>query len=267
VLWSSEGGVSDAHRLADCEAVVHLAGENIAGGLRWTRAKKQRILASRVDATRRLVETLARLPHPPHTFVCASAVGIYGDRGDEILTEASPPAESGFLPMVSMAWEREAARAADAGMRVAMLRFGIVLGSDGGALAKMLPLFRWGLGGRLGSGAQWWSWITLGDAVRAIGHILADAHLAGPVNICAPAPVTNAVFTRELSRALRRPALFHVPAFALNALMGELARETLLASARAVPEKLAHSGFEFADAELDLALARVLGQGQASRGT
>lgn len=237
------------------EAIVHLAGEPVAQ--RWTAAAKRRIRSSRVEGTRRLVEAMRSLSRPPATLVCASAIGIYGPRGDEILDEQSRPGE-GFLASVCIEWENEAEKAVDLGVRAVKLRSGIVLGPDGGALAKMLPAFRMGLGGRLGSGDQWMSWIHAGDLIALIRYAIDFPALSGPVNATAPNPVTNAVFTESLAAALGRPALLPVPAFALRWLYGEMS-EVLLASQRVVPAAAEAGGFRFRYPQLGLALGSLLG--------
>src|ERR1039458_8975269 len=203
----------------ECDVVIHLAGERVAQ--RWTAEAKRRIRESRVAGTRNLVEALGTLPHRPEVLICASAIGYYGSRGDEILTESSSPG-SGFLPEVCVAWEREAQAAEAFGMRVVRVRTGLVLAAGGGALVRMLPPFRMGVGGRLGSGQQWMSWIHLEDLV-GLFQFAVERQVRGPLNAVAPHPVTNSDFTRELARALRRPALFPVPGFALRLLFGEMA--------------------------------------------
>ena len=255
--WTPATGEVDAAALGAVDAVVHLAGENVAGG-RWTDARKQRIHESRGPATARLCETLAALPEPPKVLVSASATGIYGDRGEELLDETSGPAEaSDFLTRVALEWEAATRPLEDAGARVVHLRIGIVLDRAGGALAKMLPPFRLGLGGRLGDGKHWMSWITLHDLVRAISWALEDDSLRGPVLAVSPSPVTNADFTRALGAALRRPTIFPVPGFALRLLFGEFAG-VLLGSQRARPQRLLDAGFRFEHAELDAALRAAL---------
>lgn len=247
VGWSLPPGI---------EAVVHLAGENIAAG-RWTPAQKARIRDSRVHGTHLVSETLARMPAPPRVLVCASAVGVYGHRGDEVLTEESRPG-TGFLAEVGQAWEQAAEPARHAGIRVVSLRFGMVLSPRGGALAKMLPPFRLGLGGPIGSGRQYWSWVTLEDVVEVIRYALATEALRGPVNTVAPQSVTNREFARALGRALRRPAIIPMPAFAARLLLGEMADELLLASTRVQPARLQAAGYRFRDPELEPALRRLL---------
>jgi uncharacterized protein (TIGR01777 family) len=229
ILWDPVGGTIEAHKLERIDAVVHLAGENIAGA-RWTEKQRRRIRESRVRGTRLIAETLARLERPPRVLVSASAIGFYGDRGHEPLDETSPPG-SGFLAEVCQEWEAAAAPAAEAGLRLVLPRIGIVLSREGGALVKMLPVFRLGLGGRVGDGRQYMSWITLDDLVAAIDHALLDPELQGPVNVVAPAPATNAELTRALGAVLGRPTLVPVPAPAIGLLMGEMGRELLLAGA------------------------------------
>jgi len=248
--------VSRPEELEGCSAAIHLAGANIAGR-RWTAAYKRELAASRIDSTRALAGLLAGLRTPPRTLIVASAIGIYGDRGDERLDESSAPG-AGFLADVCVAWEKAAKPARDAGIRVVHARFGVVLGNGPGALGKMLPLFRLGLGGRLGSGRQWMSWMSLDDAIGAILFALERTELAGPVNITAPNPVTNAEFTQALAKQLHRPALLPAPAFALKLALGEMAEEALLASVRVVPAKLVAAGFRFAHPALAEALAAAI---------
>ena len=255
VRWNPETGTIYTDGLAGVDAVVHLAGENIAGG-RWTAKRKARIRDSRVKGTRLLSQTLARLDPKPKVLVCPSGAGYYGDRGDEVLREKSGPG-SDFLAGIVQDWEAAASPAAKAGIRVVNLRFGLVLGSGGGALAKMLMPFKLGLGGRLGSGKQYVSWISLDDALRAYHHALITEALGGPVNTAAPAPVTNAEFTRTLGRALKRPTLLPLPSFALRVLFGELA-DTLLFSTRMESPKLQNSGFQFHHPDLKTAFTAVL---------
>jgi uncharacterized protein (TIGR01777 family) len=254
VSWNPARGVDDTSALEGATAAIHFGGEGLASG-RWTAARKRRLRESRIGSTRMLAETLARLDAPPATFLTASAVGWYGSRGDERLDESSS-AGTGFLAELCREWEEAAAPAREAGIRWAALRFGVVLGR-GGALAKMLPAFRLGLGAVLGDGRQFMSWIELGDAVAAVLHVL-DSELEGPLNVVAPAAVTNREFTRALSRALGRPAFLMAPKFALKPL-GEMARETLLASQRVAPKRLSESGFEFRFREPETALRHVLG--------
>lgn len=255
IEWRPDGGYIDAAKLAGTDMVVHLAGENIAQ--RWTPERRRRIRASRDDATRLLAQALAALPTPPRVLVSASAVGIYGDRGDEVLDESSATG-SGFLAEIGAAWEAATEPARAAGVRVVTIRLGVVLSPNGGMLAKMLPPFRLGVGGRLGSGRQWVSWISLPDVLGAICHALGDDALAGPVNVCTPNPVTNAELTRILAGILGRPALFPVPALVLRAVFGDMADETILASQRVRPSKLMARGFEFEWPTLEGALRAML---------
>ena len=242
-----------AESLREADAIIHLAGEPVAQ--RWTAAAKQRILDSRVVGTRNLVEALAALPRRPEALICASAIGYYGSRGDEILTESSAPG-SGFLPEVCVAWEREAQAAEAFGIRVVRVRTGLVLDANGGALVRMLPPFRMGLGGRLGSGRQWMSWIHLED-LAALFQFAVESQVRGPLNAVAPNPVTNSDFTRELAHALRRPAVFPVPEFALKLLIGEMA-DVLLASQRVAPAAAEAAGFRFRFPQLAPALESLL---------
>lgn len=242
--------------LAGHDAVVHLAGENIASG-RWTPEKKARIRDSRVQLTKRLCETIAKLTPPPRVVICASAVGYYGNRGDEVLREESA-AGGDFLAEVCRDWEAATQPAANAGIRVVNLRFGVVLSATGGALAKMLMPFRLGLGGVIGNGRQWMSWITLDDAVGAISRALTDESLRGPVNTVAPQPVTNREFVKTLGRVLHRPAVFPLPAFAARLALGEMADALLLSSQRVEPAKLVASGYRFHFPELHGALQHLL---------
>jgi len=237
------------------DAVIHLSGESVAG--RWTAEKKRRIRESRVVGTNNLSRALAKAERPPRTFICASAIGFYGDRGDEVLTEESPPG-TGFLPEVCREWEAATDPTGRVGTRTVNLRFGIVLSPYGGALKEMLPPFRLGLGGRIGSGRQWYSWIHIGDAVSAVMHILQEESFRGPINMTAPTPVTNAEFTKTLGSTLQRPAVFAVPKFAAKLAFGEFAEEGLLASARVIPRKLRDSGFEFRYPELSAALVDLI---------
>ncbi len=260
IRWDPAASGLDPAPFEGVDAVVHLAGENLAGGP-WTSARKRRIRESRVHGTELLARTLAALGRPPRVLVCASAVGIYGSRGDEILDDESPPAPRGdFLADVVREWEAAAAPARAAGIRVAQPRFGVVLSPAGGALAKMLPVFRIGLGGPVGGRRQWLSWISIDDAIGAIHHALFTEELAGPFNAVSPTPVTNAEFARTLARVLGRPAVLPVPAALLTALFGEMARATLLASIRALPRRLERSGYRFRHPALEPALRHLLGR-------
>jgi hypothetical protein len=240
------------------DVVIHLSGENVAG--RWTAEKKRKIRESRVVSTRNLAWAMARAEAPPQTFICASAIGYYGNRGDEILTEDSAPG-TGFLPDVCREWEA-ATHVGIAGIRVVNLRFGIVLSKDGGALKEMLRPFRFGLGGRVGSGRQWWSWIHIDDVIAAVLHCLpagrVGTFVSGPVNVVAPNPVTNAEFTRALASVMKRPAVLAVPGFAVKLAFGEFAEEGILSSARVMPKKLEESGFQFRYPELGATLEELL---------
>jgi uncharacterized protein (TIGR01777 family) len=258
--WEPEMGEIDAVGLEGLDAVVHLAGENIASG-RWTAARKAAIRDSRVKGTRLLCDTLAGLARPPKTLVCASAVGIYGDRGEDVLTEESPAAE-GFLPGVCREWEAATGAAARKGIRVVALRIGMVLSPKGGALPRMLPLFRGGLGGVIGSGRQYVSWVALDDLPLILLHALQCGALSGPVNAVAPRPVTNREFTEALGKVLSRPTPLPVPAFALRLAVGrEMADALLLASARVVPRRLEETGYSFRYPELEGALRHLLAKG------
>jgi len=263
--WDPESGALEPSALAGADAVVHLAGESVAGG-RWTEAKKRRIRSTRVDVTRRLAEALPRLERPPRLLVSASAVGYYGDRGSEILREDSSPGP-GFLAEVCREWEAATDPAARAGIRVVRLRIGMVLSRRGGALGAMLTPFRLGAGGPVGSGVQWVSWIAIDDLVGAILHALATESLAGPVNAVAPEPVTNRELARTLGRVLRRPALLPLPAVAARLLFGQMADELLLASARVEPARLRATGFTFRHARLEDALRHELGRPHGTRPT
>ena len=255
VRWDPESGSVDAAGLEGMDAVVHLAGENIASG-RWTAERKARIRDSRVTGTRILCEALAGLAQPPKVLVSASAIGYYGDRGDELLREERAPG-SGFLPDVCRAWEAATQPAEQKGIRVTPLRTGVVLSPHGGALAKMLLPFKWGLGGVIGSGTQYMSWISLDDVVGAIHHALTTDALRGPVNIVAPHPVTNSVFTKTLGQVLGRPTLLPMPAFAARLAFGEMADALLLASARVEPARLTASKYAFRYPQLRCAAAFV----------
>jgi uncharacterized protein (TIGR01777 family) len=254
--WDVDRGEIDAAALEGVDAVVHLAGEGIAEK-RWSDEQRRRVLESRSKGTALLAGALAGLTTKPSVLLSGSAVGFYGDRGDEVLTEASPPG-TGFLAEVGLAWEAATAPAADAGIRVAHLRTGIVLDRRGGALAKMLPLFRFGLGGKMGNGRQWWSWITLADEIGAIRFLL-DHDVAGAVNLTAPEPATNAELAKAIGRAMHRPSFVPVPKFGPKLLLGrELADALLFGSQRVIPEVLAAAGYPFQHPRLDEALAAVL---------
>ena len=256
VFWYPEEGTLKAEELEGLDGVVHLAGESIAEGC-WTDEKKRRIRESRIKGTTLLSETLARLKQKPEVLVSASAVGFYGSRGSEVLDERSASG-SDFLAEVCREWELATQPAAQAGVRVVNLRFGVILNGEGGALPKMLFPFRMGVGGKLGDGQQYMSWIALDDAVGAIEHALATDSLRGAVNVVAPAAVTNQEFTKTLGRVLSRPTIFPVPAFAARLLFGEMADATLLASQRVEPARLKEAGYVFKYPELEGALRHVL---------
>ncbi len=238
------------------DAVVHLAGESIVG--RWTDAKKRRVRESRMQGTRNLAEALAAAPQAARVFISASAIGYYGDRGDEMLREESSSG-SGFLPEVCREWESAAEPATKAGIRTAQMRFGVVLSASGGALKEMLPPFRMGVGGNIGSGRQWMSWIDIDDVVGAIQHVITNQTLRGPVNVVGPNPARNAEFSKTLASVLSRPAIIPMPAFAARLAFGQMADELLLASQRVEPAKLMASGYVFRQPELRPALENILG--------
>ncbi len=259
IAWHpASGEVEQRELLEGIDGVVNLAGSNLAAG-RWTEARKEEIVRSRVGSTRALVAVMAHLNHKPRVFVSASAVGYYGHRGEEELTEASR-AGGGFLPDLCHAWEEEARIAESVGIRTAILRLGLVLGPGGGVLAKLRPVFRAGLGGRLGDGRQWMSWIALDDLLDALLLGLTDARLSGPINAVAPGAVRNAEFTRTLARAVGHHTFAPVPAFVLRAMFQELADEMLLASTRVRPQRLLEAGFSFAYPELEGAMRAALAE-------
>ena len=257
LYWNPEKGEIDTSKLEELDAVVHLSGENVA--CRWTDEKKAEIEESRVKSTRLLSNSLSKLKKKPPVLVCASAIGFYGNRDDEILTEDSQ-AGKGFLADVSRKWEAATAVARKVGIRVVNLRLGVVLSPRGGALEKMLLPFRVGLGGRVGSGHQWISWISIHDVIGAIYHAINDDSIVGPVNAVSPKPVTNLEFTKTLGNVLKRPTFFSVPSLLLRVLVGEMADETLLSSARVMPSKLLSSGYEFQFSELETSLRNLLGK-------
>ena len=246
-----------AEAVSGFDAVIHLAGESIVG--RWTAAKKTKIRDSRIVGTRNLAQALGQAKNKPQVFVCSSAIGYYGDRGDEVLTEQSTPG-TGFLADVCRDWEAATQPAADAGIRIVQIRTGMVLSAEGGALGKMLTPFKLGLGGRIGSGRQWMSWIDVEDMVAAIHHILRSDALQGPVNMVAPQPVTNAEFTKTLASVLSRPAIFPVPAFAVRLAFGEMGETVLLGSQRVEPAQLVASRYEFRFSDLRSSLENLLKQ-------
>jgi len=258
-FWNPSDGQLDTDRFNGSDAVVHLSGRNLASAL-WTNSVKQELRDSRIKSTDLLSHTLARCASPPPVLVVASAVGYYGNRGDEILDERSEPG-SGFMAELCRDWEAAAAPATKAGIRVVNLRIGLVLSRHGGLLKKLLPSFRLGLGGTLGDGTQYMSWVTLDDLVRVIRYAIDHDSLSGSVNAVAPEPVTNAEFTRTLAGVLRRPSFLKVPSLALRMLPGDMAEEAFLASARVIPNKLVECGFGFDQPELKSALVRILGGG------
>ena len=254
IPWQPEQPLS-ADVLSGFDAVIHLAGESIVG--RWTEAKKKKIHDSRVIGTRNLAQALAQAKDKPQVFLCSSAIGYYGSRGDESLTEESEPG-TGFLAEVCQEWEGATHPAAEAGIRTVAIRTGVVLSREGGALGKMLPAFKMGAGGNIGDGRQWMSWIDVQDLIGAIHHILKSDLLYGPVNMVAPRPVTNAEFTRTLASVLSRPALFPMPAFAVKLLFGEMGETVLLGSQRVEPTQLVSSGYPFRFRELRTSLQNTL---------
>lgn len=258
ISWDPARGIMSPKALEGVDAVVHLAGENVGRG-RWTRARRQAIIQSRVKGTNLLARTLADLEHRPHTLICASAVGYYGNRGDELITEDSPPG-TGFLAELGQNWEQAAEPARRAGIRVVSLRIGMVLSAAGGGLPRMLTPFKLGLGGVLGTGRQYVSWISLTDLVRVICHVLYDSNLSGPINTVAPNPVTNRSFTKALGRVLHRPTLLPVPRLALRLAFGQMADDLLLKGARVLPARLQADGFDFVHPELEQALRAELGR-------
>ena len=255
VVWDAERDELPPAALEGVDAVVNLAGAPVAR--RWTAERKREIRDSRVTGTQKLARAIAAMDRKPRVLLNGSAVGYYGDRGDEVLSESSAPGND-FLAGVVVEWERATAPAADAGVRVVLVRTGIVLAAHGGALGKMLPPFRLGMGGPLGSGEQWMSWIALEDQLRALEHALFVDRVSGPLNLVSPNPVRNSHFVTTLGRVLTRPALIPVPAVALDLLYGEMARGTILASQRALPTALAASGFDFRHPTLEGALRAVL---------
>ncbi len=254
--WDPERGEFDGNALSGADAVVNLAGENLAGG-RWTPERKRRLVDSRVLATRFLVRRMSERTPPPRVLVNASAVGIYGDRGEEMLAEESQPG-SGFLAGLCRAWEEAALPARDAGVRVVPSRFGVVLDRAGGVLAQLLPIFKMGIGGPLGAGKQWMSWVALPDVLQIVEMALEREDVSAPVNVVSPAPVRNKDFARALGRILRRPAFLPAPALALRIALGPMADEALLWSVRAVPETMTSLGYRFAFPDLEGALRNAL---------
>ncbi len=260
IHWDPSAGVIDTGALEGLDAVIHLAGENIAGG-RWTVEKKRRIRESRIKGTRLLSRSLAELSKPPKVLISASAIGYYGDRQEEDITEESGPG-TGFLPDVCREWENATEPADKKGIRVVILRIGMVLSAAGGALGLMLPIFRLGFGGRIGNGRQYMSWIAVDDVVRIIHHAIHCQLLHGPVNVVSPHPITNQAFSATLARVLSRPAFFVLPSFTARILLGEMADEVLLLSARVLPARLTKLGYSFQFIELESALRSLLNKPQ-----
>ncbi|MFC2018089.1 TIGR01777 family oxidoreductase [Chloroflexota bacterium] len=255
IVWDSAQGIFNLPSSTTIDAVIHLAGENIAEG-RWTKKKKERIRSSRIEGTSLISRRIAELDVKPEVMLSASGIGFYGSQGDNVLTEVDPPGD-GFLVDVSRDWEAATFPAEEAGIRVVHMRIGPVLSTKGGAMKRMLPSFRFGLGATMGSGRQYMSWILIDDIVRAMGFLLSRRELSGPVNLCSPHPVTNREFARTLGKALKRPAVFRIPAVVLRILFGELSDE-LLSSTRARPDSLLKAGFEFRYPELDTGLRHLL---------
>jgi len=260
ISWDPPNRKIDRDKLEGLDAVIHLAGANVAGK-RWTNAYKQLLIDSRVDGTTLIAETIASLDRKPQVFACASAIGYYGDRGNEELDESASCGDS-FLPELCMQWEHASHPARDAGIRTANMRIGVVLSPEGGGLKKMLLPFKLGGGGILGNGRQYFSWITLDDVVRAIQYVVANESLTGPVNLVTPNPVTNREFTKTLGRVLSRPTVLPMPAFAARLMFGDMADELLLGSARVVPSALTNAGFSYQHAELEPALRHLLSRSQ-----
>ena len=263
VRWDPVRGEFDAVAAEGADALVHLAGASIADG-RWNAARKILLRTSRIEATRHLIGALSKLQRPPRVIVASSAIGYYGNRGDETLTESSAPGGD-FLSALCREWEVETARGTEFSARVVMLRFGVILAAHGGALPRMALPFKMGAGGRLGSGRQWMSWLTLPEAVGMIRFALSNSGLVGPANAVAPKPIQNADFTRILAKTLHRPALFPAPAFALRLAMGEMADALLLVSQRVKPSKLEQAGYQFAQPELAAALTAIYHKSNAGR--
>ncbi|HUK30508.1 MAG TPA: TIGR01777 family oxidoreductase [Candidatus Acidoferrum sp.] len=260
VRWDPYSGDFDSQAAEGADAVIHLAGASIGEG-RWTDERKTVLRTSRVEATKHLVASLAALSSCPRIFICASAVGYFGDRGDEKLTDHAGPGND-FLAKLCCDWEQEAGHAAEFGARVVMLRFGIVLSTRGGALPRMLTPIKMFVGGRIGSGKQWMSWITLADVVGAVQFALENKFATGAFNCVSPEPVRNSEFIKTTARVLQRPAIFPAPAFALRLMLGEMADALLLSSQRAVPDKLQLLGYEFGDPELGNALGKIISEGK-----
>jgi len=255
VFWNLPDNFIDHSKLMDLDAVIHLAGENLFG--RWNEKKKQAIYDSRIKSTAFLAQILAAKKHKPKVLICASAIGYYGERGELECTETTE-AGDGFLTTVCREWEQATAPASESGIRVVNLRFGVVLGKEGGSLAKMLPAFKMGMGGPLGDGQQWVSWVSIDDAVRAVEFSLNNENISGPVNVVSPQPVRNKEFAQAIGHALHRPEVVPVPKRMLKFMLGEMADETVLASTKVLPHKLQSKGFSFEHPDLETALAAVL---------
>lgn len=258
VLWNPKAGQVDTQGLAGVNAVVHLAGENIAVG-RWSPAKKRRIRESRVAGSRLIAEKLAAMDPKPDVLVCASAIGYYGDRGATKLDESSDPG-TGYLADVCRDWEDACQPAREAGIRVVNARIGVVITPRGGALAKMLPPFKMGVGGKVAGGDQFWSWVSIEDVVGALHHAIMNESISGPLNVVSPEPLTNSAFTKVLGKVLRRPTIFPMPAFVAKMALGEMANDLLLSSTRVLPTRLLETGYEFRHPTLETALHALLGK-------
>ena len=260
IQWDPDTGFADQdlERLEGLDGVIHLAGENIAG-LRWTDEKKKAIRDSRVHGTRTLIEAFARLEKKPNVFISASAIGFYGDRGDDEMTESSSAGDT-FLSEVSKEWESESRRAEDMGIRTVLLRNGIVLSKDGGALATMMTPFKFGVGGVIGSGKQWMSWVSLDDVVAAVNFAIDNEKMRGAVNVVSPNPVTNEEFTKTLGEVLYRPTFLPLPEFAVNLVFGEMGDALLIDSTRVIPKRLLNAGFKFEYPDLKIALEHAVSE-------
>ncbi|MFO7665690.1 MAG: TIGR01777 family oxidoreductase [Desulfobacterales bacterium] len=258
LFWDPGKKVLDPSVFDGADAVIHLAGEHIGEG-RWTDEKKRIIIESRTKGTSLIAETISRLSSPPPVLICASAIGYYGNRGDKVLTEDDSPGDD-FISKVCSEWEKSAQAAADKGIRTVFMRIGIALSPAGGALSRMLPSFRAGLGGKIASGSQYMSWVGIDDVIGAFFHVLADNKISGPVNVVSPNPATNLEFTKTLGKVLSRPALFSIPAAAINIIFGEMGREVLLSSTRVMPKKLLETGCRFRNPDLSGALSHLLGK-------
>jgi uncharacterized protein (TIGR01777 family) len=256
IQWDPPAARVDVSAMEGTDVVIHLSGANISGG-RWTRERREILRSSRVDSTRVLVDSLVQLRQRPRVFLSASAVGYYGNCGDEILTETHEPGRD-FLSLLARDWEAEASRAAAGGIRTVILRFGVILAAEGGALPQMIWPFKFGVGGRLGSGRQWLSWISQQDVVGIVRFAVANSQISGPVNVGAPNPVQNSEFARVVGRVLHRPAILPTPAFALRVAFGEMADALLLASQRAFPEKVRDAGYSFLHEDLETTLRAIL---------